>query len=77
MKHARDMQHPLTDQFASELYVRTPIDQVPELAAFVGQTRQVCENADPLIRQCFRDRARRFMAGDLSVEAWRLGIKSS
>ncbi len=70
MKHAADMQHPLTDEFAEALYHRTAFDQVHELAGY--KRTPPWETDQPFVREVFRERARRFMAGDLSVEAWRL-----
>ncbi len=61
-----DSGHPLTEEFAEVLYVRTPPDQWPE-----GMRRTaVWEREPPEVREAFRERARRFMDGDMSVGPW-------
>ena len=57
----------LTERFAEDLYVRTPVDRWPE--GFTGRTG-VWERESPELRAAFRQRAQRFMAGDLSVAPW-------
>lgn len=61
-----DSGHPLTEDFAEQLYVRTPPHLWPE-----GMRRSgVWENEPVEVREAFRERARRWMAGDLSVGPW-------
>lgn len=62
-----DAGHPLVEQFAETLYVRTPEANWP--APFTGRTG-VWEREPAELRTAFRDRARRFMAGDMSVAPW-------
>ena len=71
MKHAPDMQHPLTDQFACDLYLGTPLQYVAELGHLAGRPLEPWETAPPELREAFRERARRLLAGDQSVEPWR------
>lgn len=62
-----DAGHPLVEQFAEHMYCTTPEANWP--APFTGRTG-VWEREPPELRTAFRDRARRFMAGDLSVAPW-------
>jgi hypothetical protein len=66
-KRISDADHPTTEEFAERLYVLTPADKWPE--PFTGRTG-VWEREPTAVRVAFRDRARRFMAGDLSIAPW-------
>lgn len=61
-----DSGHPLAEEFAEVLYVRTPADRWPE-----GMRRSgVWEREPAEVREAFRERARRFMMGDMGVGPW-------
>lgn len=61
-----DSGHPVTEEFAEVLYVRTPAHLWPE-----GMRRTSVWEQEPLeVREAFRERARRFMAGDMGVAPW-------
>jgi len=64
-----DSGHPLTEAFAEQLYVRTPQQLRPDCMQRLGT---VWEHETPERREAWRDRARRFMAGDLSLAPWAL-----
>jgi len=66
-KRIPDAGHPLVEQFAEHMYVTTPVERWPE--PWKGRSG-VWEREPAALREAFRDRARRFMAGDLSVAPW-------
>ena len=62
-KHADDMANPITDACAKELAAYTPVSEIPFDVPF--GTTWFTGTAE--YRDFFRDRARRFLAGDLSM----------
>lgn len=66
-KRIPDADHPITKDFAEQLYVLTPPNRWPE--PFAGRSG-VWERELPELRVAFRARANRFLAGDLSVASW-------
>ena len=64
--------HPVIEQFAADLYLRTSNTHWPvELRGDQGAWRHI----SPELRAWFRDRARSFAAGDMRVAPWRLDGK--
>lgn len=63
MKHAPDMQNPITDECAKGLSERTDTALVP----FLVRHGTTWLTGTPEYRDWFRARARRFMMGDTSV----------
>lgn len=65
--------HPLTEAFAQDLYIRTPVAAWPTA---LPARSEVWERAPHATRAVFRERARRFIAGDLSVAPWAVIVDS-
>ena len=67
MKYPPDAGHPLTEQFAADLYARSDLDNVPGTEPWRDQIRQPWKRAEPDLREVFRARARLLLAGDITV----------
>lgn len=66
MSKVPDEGHPFTERTARQMFAAMPPGALPELAIVLG----TWEVQSVEVREVFRDRARRFMAGDLSVAPW-------
>lgn len=70
MPYAPDMDDPELEVVAHQLHTLTPRSRVPGMA---GRPSSFWEKDDPEVRAIYRARARRFMAGDLSMAPWAIG----
>lgn len=68
--HADDMTNPITDACARDLAGRTPESELPFTVPYGVRWKE----ATPEYRDFFRERARRFLAGDMSVLPWTYAI---
>jgi hypothetical protein len=64
------MQNPVTDEWAKDLYRRSDWSEILETEPWRGASPEPWECAAPALREVFRARARRMLAGDLSVLPW-------
>ena len=73
MSQAHDVEDLATDRIGEQLYLQMPRDQIEGLTGTAVTERTLWRNLPVEVRVLFRERAERFMAGDLTLLRWARG----